>query len=410
MATYTYSVRDSRGGVNTGRLSAESRIDALNSLRGQGMYVLELVEQELDTPIHGAGFGGGFFQKVKLQELAIFTRQMSAMIGAGIPLTRCLDTLSKQVDNSYFAKLLQTIRNDVSSGLPLSAAVAKYPRVFNAMFISLIISAEETGTMDSTLDQLAESYQAELDLRHQISAGTRYPIIVSVAALLIVTFVMIFVVPQFKEIFDSLGSELPLMTTIVVTVAVFMKRFWFLFLGFYFAVPWIFQLINSLPGGRQVLDDIKLRMPVFGDLNRKIILARMSKVFSTMLSSGVPILKTLSIVEQSSLNAIYEKSVETVRNGVREGRSISGPLEAYPRLYPPMVTAMIAVGEESGTLDHMLLKINEFYVMEVEAMVRKLTALIEPVLIGSLGVIIGFIVISLWMPLFKVIQLIQALD
>jgi len=410
MATYTYSVRDSSGSVSSGRLSAESRIDALNSLRGQGMYVLELVEQELETPIHGAGFGGGFFQRVKLQELAIFTRQLSAMIGAGIPLTRALDTLSKQTSNGYFAKLLQGVRNDVSSGLPLSAAVAKYPRVFNAMFVSLIISAEETGTMDSTLEQLAESYQSELDLRHQISAGMRYPIIVAVAAILVVTFVMIFIVPQFKEIFESLGSDLPFMTQIVVNLAVFMKRYWFIILGFYFAIPWILQLINSMPGGRQLLDNVKLRLPVFGDLNRKIILARVSKVFATMLSAGVPIIRALTIVEQSSLNAIYEKSIETVRNGVREGRSISGPLEAYPALYPPMVTAMIAVGEESGTLDHMLIKINEFYVMEVEAMVRKLTALLEPVMIGTLGVIIGFIVISLWMPLFKVIQLIQQLD
>lgn len=410
MATYTYSVRNNRGAVSSGTLSAESRIDALNSLRSQGMYVLELVEQELDTPVHGAGFGGGFFQRVKLQEMALFTRQLAAMLGAGIPLTRCLDTLSKQVANQYFSKLLITVKNDVASGLPLSAALAKYPRVFNAMVISLILSAEETGTMDSTLEQLADSFEAELDLRHQISAGMRYPIIVSVAALLIVTFVMIFVVPQFREIFESLGADLPIMTQIVVTVAVFMKKYWFIVLGLYFAVPWVVNLINSLPGGRVALDGIKLKIPVFGDLNRKIILARISKVFSTMLTAGVPILRSLTIVEQSTLNAIYEKSIEVVRNGVREGRSISGPLEAYPALYPPMVTAMVAVGEESGTLDHMLLKINDFYTMEVQATVRKLTALLEPVLIGTLGVIIGFIVIALWMPLFKVIQLIQALD
>jgi type IV pilus assembly protein PilC len=260
------------------------------------------------------------------------------------------------------------------------------------------------------LEQLAEAFESEVSLRHQISAGMRYPMIVSVAALLVVTFVMIFVIPQFASIFDSLGADLPIMTKIVVNVAVFMKRFWFLILGAYFAIPWILNLINSMPGGRLILDAIKLRMPVFGDLIKKIILARVSKVFSTMLSAGVPILKSLTIVEQSTLNAVYEKSVANVRNAVREGRSISGPLEAYPGLYPPMVTAMIAVGEESGTLDHMLLKINQFYVMEVEAMVRKLTALLEPVLIGSLGAIIGFIVIALWMPLFKVIELIQELD
>jgi type IV pilus assembly protein PilC len=400
MATYTYNVRNNRGAVSSGTLSAESRIDALNSLRSQGMYVLELVEQELDTPVHGAGFGGGFFQRVKLQEMALFTRQLAAMLGAGIPLTRCLDTLSKQVANTYFSKLLITVKNDVSSGLPLSAALAKYPRVFNPMVIALILSAEETGTMDSTLEQLAESFEA----------GMRYPIIVAVAALMIVSFVMIFVVPQFREIFSSLGAELPTMTQIVVVTAVFMKKYWFLVLGLYFAVPWILHLINSLPGGRMALDSIKLKLPVFGDLNRKIILARISKVFSTMLTAGVPILRSLTIVEQSSLNAVYEKSIGVVRNGVREGRNISGPLESFPALYPPMVTAMVAVGEESGTLDHMLLKINDFYTMEVQATVRKLTALLEPVLIGSLGAIIGFIVISLWMPLFKVIQLIQALD
>jgi len=332
------------------------------------------------------------------------------MVGAGIAITRCLETLAKQQKNVYFAGLIQKIKNDVSSGLPLSAAMAKFPRVFDAMVISLILSAEETGTLDSTLEQLAESFEAEVNLRHQISAGMRYPMIVSVAALLVVTFMMIFVIPQFKNIFDSLGADLPAMTAIVIAIAVFMKKYWFIILGLYFAFPWLLSLINSLPGGRQVLDAIKLKVPVFGDLTRKIILARITKVFATMLSAGVPILKSLTIVEQASLNATYERSLTNVRSAVREGRSISGPLGNYPGLYPPMVIAMIAVGEESGTLDHMLLKINQFYVMEIEAMVKKLTALLEPVLIGTLGAIIGFIVIALWMPLFKVIQLISELD
>ncbi len=410
MANFTYNVRSAQGTISSGTLTAESRIDALNSLRNQGMYVLELVEQDIDTPVHGAGFSGGFFQRVKLDEMALFTRQLSAMVGAGIAITRCLDTLSKQQTNQYFGRLLQSIKNDVASGLPLSAAMAKYPRVFNAMVISLILSAEETGTLDATLEQLAESFEAEVRLRHQISAGMRYPMIVSVAALLVVTFVMIFVIPQFKSIFDSLGADLPMMTIIVVGLAVFMKKYWFLILGLYFAVPWILNLVNSLPGGRLVLDAVKLKLPVFGDLTRKIVLARITKVFATMLAAGVPILKSLSIVEQASLNAVYEKSIAKVRGGVKEGRTISGPLEDSPALYPPMVTAMIAVGEESGTLDHMLLKINDFYVMEVEATVRKLTALLEPVLIGTLGTVIGFIVIALWMPLFKVIQLIQELE
>jgi type IV pilus assembly protein PilC len=410
MGNFTYSVRNAKGAVSTGVMTAESRIDALNTLRNQGSFVLELIEQDLETAVHGAGFGGGFFQRVKLEEMALFMRQLSAMVGAGIAITRCLDTLAKQQKNTYFSGLLMKIKVDVSSGLPLSAAMAKYPRVFDAMVISLILSAEETGTLDSTLEQLADTFEAEVSLRHQISAGMRYPMIVSVAALLVVTLMMIFVIPQFKNIFDSLGADLPLMTTIVVNIAVFMKKYWFIFLGLYFALPWILNLINSLPGGRQVLDATKLKMPVFGDLTRKIILARITKVFATMLSAGVPILKTLTIVEQASLNATYERSLTSIRSAVREGRSISGPMENFPALYPPMVIAMIAVGEESGTLDHMLLKINQFYIMEVEAMVKKLTALLEPVLIGTLGAIIGFVVIALWLPLFKVIQLISELD
>jgi type IV pilus assembly protein PilC len=410
MATFTYSVRDSLGSVASGSLTADSRVDALNSLRSKGLFVIDLAEQEIDTPIHGAGFGGGFFQRVRLEELSVFTRQLAAMVGAGISITRCLATLAKQQKNEYFAKLILSVRNDVSSGLPLSGAMAKFPRVFNSMVISLILSAEETGTLDSTLEQLAAQFEAEVNLRQQISAGMRYPMIVSVAALLVVVFMMIFVIPQFKEIFDSLHAPLPLMTKIVVGVGVAMKRFWFLVPVLFIGIPWLFSLINQMPGGRQTLDAIKLKAPVFGQLNQKIILARATRVFSTMLSAGVPILKTLSIVEQTTLNAIYEHSFVTIRNAVKEGRSISGPMEQFPKLFPPMVVAMVAVGEESGTLDHMLMKINEFYTMEVESMVKKLTALLEPVLIGSLGVIIGFIVIALWMPLFGVIKLIQELD
>ena len=410
MANFTYSVRDNSGSVSSGTLTAESRIDALNSLRNQGKFVLELAEQDIETVVHGAGFRGGFFQRVKLEEMAIFTRQLAAMVDAGIAITRCLDTLSKQQKNEYFSRLVLSIKTDVAAGMPLSAAMAKWPRVFNAMMVSLVLSAEETGTLDTTLEQLADSLESEVALRHQISAGTRYPMIVSVAALLVVTFVMIFVVPQFKDIFVSLDADLPWSTKVVVAIASFMKQYWFIVLGLYFAIPWILNLINSLPGGRMALDAIKLKVPVFGDLNRKIILARVSKVFATMLSAGVPVLKSLTIVEQAALNAVYEKSLATVRNAVKEGRTLSGPLEEFPALYPPMVTAMTAVGEESGTLDHMLRKINQFYMNEVEATVRKLTALLEPVLIGTLGVIIGFIVISLWMPLFKVIQLIQEMN
>lgn len=407
MANFIYNVRDSSGAITAGSVTAESRIDALNILRNRGLFVIELVEQEAEVSVRTPGFGGGFFQRVKLEEMSVYFKQMAAMVGAGIPVTRCLTTLSKQQRNVYFSRLLLAVKNDVAAGMPLSGAMAKYPRVFNSMVIALLLAAEETGTLDTTLEQLAASFEAEVSLRHQISAGTRYPLIVTIAAILVVAFVMIFVVPQFAEIFRTLGSTLPPMTQVVMFVALFMKRFWIVIPAAFFGTPWLLQLINSLPGGRMALDAIKLKVPVFGDLNKKIILARMSRVFSTMLGAGVPILKSLSIVEQTTLNAVYEHAFATIRSAVKEGRSISGPMDTYPGLFPPMVVAMIAVGEESGTLDHMLLKINHFYAVEIETTVKKLTALLEPLLISVLGTIIGFIVIALWMPLFKVIQLIQ---
>jgi type IV pilus assembly protein PilC len=394
--------------VTAGSVTAESRIDALNMLRSRGMFVIELAEQEAETVVNAPGFGGGFFQRVRLDELAVFFKQLAAMIGAGIAITRCLQTLSKQQRNAYFSRLLLAVMSDVAGGMALSAAMAKYPRVFNALVISLLVAAEETGTLDTTMEHLATAFESEVSLRYQVSAGTRYPLIVAIAAVLVVTFVMIFVVPQFAEIFKMLGNaKLPWTTQIVMNVALALKRFWFLVPLVILGFPWVTMLITSNPSGRYMIDAAKLRMPVFGDLLRKIILARMSKVFSTMLGAGVPIIKALSIVEQTALNAVYEKAFLGIRNGVKEGRSISGPMESHLGLFPPMVIAMVAVGEESGTLDHMLLKINDFYAMEIDATVKKLTALLEPVLIGTLGVIIGFIVVALWMPLFKVIQLIQ---
>ncbi len=408
MAVFTYTVREASGATTSGTVTADSRVDALNSLRNRNLFVLDLVEQEIATNVMAGGFGGGFFQRVKIDELAIFTKQLAAMVGAGIAITRSLDTLAKQQSkNQYFRNTLLQIKTDVAAGLPLSAAMAKYPRIFNPMIISLLISAEETGTLDTTLEDLASTLESEVALRQQISAGMRYPIIVATAALIVVSFVMVFVVPQFATIFESLNAELPAMTKVVMAVAIFMKNWWFIVVALFIGMPWLLNLVSSFPVGRQILDTLKLRLPVFGDLTKKIILSRTSKVFSTMLSAGVPILKALSIVEQSSLNSIYEGAFSHIKSGVREGRNISGPMENYPSLFPPMVVAMVAVGEESGTLDQMLLKVNDFYTREVETMVQKLTALLEPVLIGTLGGIIGFIVIALWMPLFRVIQIIQ---
>ena len=401
MANFTYNVRSAQGTISSGTLTAESRIDALNSLRNQGMYVLELVEQDIDTPVHGAGFSGGFFQRVKLDEMALFTRQLSAMVGAGIAITRCLDTLSKQQTNQYFGRLLQSIKNDVASGLPLSAAMAKYPRVFNAMVISLILSAEETGTLDATLEQLAESFEAEVRLRHQISAGMRYPMIVSVAALLVVTFVMIFVIPQFKELFSSFGADLPTFTQVVIKLSDFVAAWWWAILAVVvIAVVVASNIWKRSPKFRETLDRILLKVPVLGAIMHKAALARFCRTTATMFAAGVPLVEALQSVAGATGSAVYEKAVLIMRDDVATGQSLQLAMRQQG-LFPHMVIQMVTIGEESGALDDMLGKVADFYEEEVDNAVDALSSLLEPLIMVILGTLIGGLVVALYLPIFQ---------
>jgi type IV pilus assembly protein PilC len=288
----------------------------------------------------------------------------------------------------------------------LAQAMSKHPQAFPQLYISLIRASEESGALDTVLKRLAESLESELNLRNQVSAGLKYPQAIAVAALLILTMMMIFVIPAFENMFTSLGGKLPGMTRALMALARFMKQYWWLIVGAYFAFPITMKAVENTKGGRLAMDRLRLRMPVFGLLTQKVIVARFTRNLATMLANGIPILRALDIVDEAAGNVVYESAIQRIKESVKEGESIAGPMEAS-KLFPPMVPAMIAVGEETGDLDGMLSKVADFYDSEIDAFVKVLTSLLEPIMISVMGAIVGFIVISLFLPLFSLIKLVQ---
>ena len=402
MSNFSYVVRDRSGRVMRGRLEAPDRDAAVKLLRDSGKMVTSLQE---------VGAGGGFslsdlFKRVKLKDLAVFSKQFSAMVESGIDVLRCLTILQRQSENQYLREILSQVHDDVAEGQTLSQALGKHTRAFPRLFVSLIRASEESGSLDVVLARLADSLEKEVSLRNQVSAGMKYPQVIGIAALIILTVMMIFVIPVFKQMFASLGGQLPLSTRMLVGAATWMKKYWYILVVIYFGIPFVVRQLGHTAVGRELLDRLKLRLPVFGALTQKVIVARFTRNLATMLGNGIPILRALDIVDESADNVVFENAIARIRNAVKEGDSIAGPMEAV-KLFPPMVPAMIAVGEESGDLDGMLSKVADFYDSEVEAMVKALTSLLEPILISVMGAVVGFIVISLFLPLFNLIKLVR---
>jgi type IV pilus assembly protein PilC len=406
MAYFIFVARDKAGKQSRGNMEAMDQQAAMRKLRDSGMMIVTI--REAKKPLSfSKGFGGGIFQRqVKLKDLAVFSKQFSAMIDSGIDVLRSLKILSRQAGTAEFRDIIEKVHDDVSEGLTLSQAMEKHSNAFPRLYVSLIKASEESGALDVVLTRLASSLESELNLRNQVSAGLKYPQTVASFALIILTVMMIFVVPAFKDMFSSLGGKLPKMTQILLGIAVFMKKGWWVIALAYIGFPFALRAINETKGGRLALDKMKLRLPVFGLLNQKIIVARFTRNLATMLANGIPILRALEITDEAAGNVVYEIAIRRIRDSVKEGQSISGPMEDS-KLFPPMVSAMVAVGEESGDLDGMLSKVADFYDSDIDAMVKVLTSLLEPLMIGVLGGLVGFIVISLFLPLFELIKVVR---
>jgi type IV pilus assembly protein PilC len=400
MPVYSYTFRDPSGGVQKGTAEAESEEILRKRFEEQGFTITEV------TMIKAKGAKQKRYGKVKLGNLAIFCRQFSTMVDAGVSLVRCLDVLSQQTQDTKLKKILIDIGERVEGGESLSRAMQRHPRTFSNLFIGLIRAGEIGGVLEESLQRLAHFLEKDVELRRKIKSAMTYPVLVFIMAFGITFFLVYWFVPQWSKILLDLGlkeDDIPAPTMFLINLAHTLETRWLVMLITLVAVIIAFKLFVSTRFGRRVTDRVKLKVPVFGKLHHKICMARFSRTMGTLLTSGVPILQAMETVAGTVGNTIMADAVMEARARIREGDRIGEPLE-QSRLFPPMVVHMIGVGEESGSLDFMLQKIADFYESEVEATLASLTAALEPIMIVSLGFIVGFIVISMFLPLVRVIE------
>jgi type IV pilus assembly protein PilC len=403
MATFAYTAKNIKTGKKEKGIREFDNVDAAQKkLQEEGLRITSLKEAARVAP---KPKGGGFvlFGKVKLRDKSIFCRQFSTMVNAGVHLVRCLDVLEQQSVNPRMKQIVHAVRLDVEAGTTLSQAMASHPRVFDNLFLGLVKAGEIGGALDETLDRLSNFLEKDMELKRKVKAALTYPTIVMVAAVIIVTFLVYFILPQFAAMFKDMGiKDMPATTQFLIDTSNFIRNHTIIALGIVALVVISYRLFNSTKFGRQLIDKIKLKVPVFGPLNHKVAVARFARTLSTLMTSGVPILQAFDTVAGAMDNVVLSSAIMKTRDSIREGDTIARPLQAS-KLFPPMVIHMVSIGEESGALDSMLGKIADFYEAEVDAALAALTAAIEPLLIVGLGFIVGFIVISMFMPLLSII-------
>lgn len=401
MATYVYEVRDKTGKVVRGTLEGEGRDAVSAKLREMGYIILNLDEKS--GGLGNISFGSG----VKSKDLTIFSRQFATMINAGLSLTKCLSILGAQTESAGLRTVISQVGKDVEAGQSLSDAMAKHPKVFPGIFINMVRAGETGGVLDEVLLRVADHFENEGNLRSRIKSAMTYPIAMGALVLLILVAMMVFVVPTFEQMFASLGGSLPAPTQILVNISNTVRSIWGpIIVVASIAGSFAFRAWKQTSAGKLIWDGFRLRMPVVGPLVRKIALARFTRTFGTLVSAGVPILSALDIVGDTAGNEVVAQAVKRVRAAIKEGETIAKPL-GESKVFPAMLVQMISVGEETGALDAMLSKIADFYDSEVGAAVEGLTSLIEPLMMASLGGIVGFCVIALYMPMFTVVTLIE---
>jgi len=402
--TYQYSVRDKAGKVFTGTIEADSEAAVAQKLKSMGYAPMSIGQ-------HKAGLGRdlaipGFGPKVKLKDLAVMSRQFATMINSGLSLMRALSILAEQTPNKKLADVLAEVRNEVETGQALSSSLALHPDVFPPLMINMVRAGEVGGFLDQVLLQIAANYEAEVRLRGKIKSAMTYPVVVFCIAMLAVTGMLLFIVPVFAKMFDSLGAKLPAPTQILVNLSHALKTFFPVIIIGLIVGMILWKKFKRDDRVRNVVDPLKLKIPVFGSLFQKIAISRFTRNFGTMLHAGVPILQSLDIVADTSGNVVVANAVRDVQESVRNGESLTAPL-AHHAIFPPMVVQMMSVGEDTGALDDMLHKISDFYDQEVEATTEALTSLIEPLMIAVLGGLVGSMIIALYMPIFSIFNLIK---
>ncbi|MEX1207278.1 MAG: type II secretion system F family protein [Acidimicrobiia bacterium] len=403
--TFEYRARDRSGGVHAGVIEGSSSAAVASALREKG-YVPLRIDEKRSSALDKEFSIPGFKKKVKPKEVAIFSRQLATMVNSGLTLTRALGILEEQTDGALLRGMITDVRQQVEQGSSLSAALANHPDAFNHLYVSMIRAGEVGGALDETLVRLADTLESTVRLRSKVKSAMAYPVVVLTLIVLIVAGMLLFVVPIFKGMYDDLGGTLPLPTLMLINISGFMTKFWWLFLGLMVGGVTLFRRWKRSETGQVSWDRLKLRAPVFGKLVQKVAISRFARTFSVLSRTGVPVLQALDIVASTAGNALVGQAVHDVQASVKRGESLAGPLSRHD-IFPPMVTHMIAVGEETGALDTMLSKVADFYDNEVDDTVSALTSLIEPLLIVVMGLAVGGILIALYLPMFNIANLIQ---
>jgi type IV pilus assembly protein PilC len=404
MAEYSYKALDKGGREVKGVIEASSEDVIIERLRNMGYYPLEVsIEKAKAGNVDILALPGvrNVFHRVKNKHIMVFTRQFATLIDAGLPIIRSLAILSEQVESVVFKEKIQQISKDIEAGGTLSDALAKHRKLFDNLYVNMVRAGEIGGVLEAVLNKIAEFLEKRQAIIGKVRSAMMYPLVVIVLAAGIVAFILVFIVPKFKDIYDQLGAELPGPTQILVDAGnILANQTHWVIIGLVLLF-FIFKKINSTKEGKYRIDQVKLKVPVFGQLFRKTAIVRFSGTLATLITSGVPILQALDICRETSGNEVVTRALNDVYDSVKEGESIHEPLSKC-KVFPPLVVHMVAVGEETGAIDQMLTKVSEAYEREVDDTVNALTSILEPVLIVFLGVIVGAIVIALYLPLFNI--------
>lgn len=396
MAVFVWEAETKRGEVKKGEMDAADETVVRGLLRRQGLKSINVKKKPKDV-LEYLPF---LKQKVKEKDIVVFARIFATMINAGLPLIQCLDLLSQQEQNKTFAKIITTVKEDIEGGSTLHDALKKHPRVFDELFVNLVAAGESGGILDVILNRLSNYMEKAMKLKSRVKSAMTYPAIVLVVAVAVVALLLVYVIPVFKKLFESMGGQLPGPTQFLIDVSEFTQSYFLFMIGFLAVFVYLFRRYYRTEKGRRTVDALVLKAPVFGPLIKKVAVAKFTRTLSTMLGSGVPILEGLSIVSKTAGNVIIESAIMKTRQSISEGRTIAEPL-AETDIFPPMVVQMIAVGEATGALDAMLEKIADFYDDEVDTAVGALTTMLEPFMMVFLGVVVGGMIICMYLPIFK---------
>lgn len=402
MSTFAWTAVDAVGSKSTGTTDAETRNAVIEQLRQKGLVVIEVKDKQTSKELAIPGMGG-----VKPADMTIMTRQLATMISSGMTIMRALMIIEQQTQNKKLRETLQEVGKDIEAGLPFSDSLGRHPKIFSPLYVAMVRAGETGGVLDASLIRVSDQLEASDQLRRQVKSAMVYPIVVFCFAMIVLMAMLLFIVPAFVSIFDDLDGELPKLTQYTVMASDALKKQWYLVFGGMAAIFFGFKKWKKTDGGRMLWERFTLRVPMkIGTIVQKIALARWSRTLSALTGAGVPLILALDVTGKTSGNIVVEETMQNVITSVKGGGTIAGPLRTSP-VFPSMVTHMVAVGEETGQMEEMLSKVADFYEDQVDAAVKSLTSIIEPIMIILIGGIVGFVVISMYLPMFSVYNAIQ---